>query len=80
MATDLVFLLDASGGHAVDDGVTSRVHVANGQADGQQGEEHDNAEPQDNVEHDRVALGVLLGQVDVVGLGRKKKKKFHRLL
>lgn len=79
MAIDLVVLLDTSGGHAVDDGVPSRIHVANGQADGQQGEEHDYAEPQDNVEDDRVGLVVLLGQVDLVVL-QEKKLLFQGLL
>ena len=69
--TRLVVLLDASGGHAVNDGVPTRVHVSDGQADGQQGEEHDNTEPQDDVEDDWVGLFVLLGEVDVVLEGEK---------
>lgn len=75
LASNLVLLLDARGGHAVDDRVTARVHVADGQADGQQREEHDHAEPQDDVEHDGVGLGVLLGQVDCVLLQINKKRK-----
>lgn len=74
LITDLVLLLDASGGHAVDDGIPSRVHVADSQADGQQREEHDHAEPQDDVEHHRVGLVVLLGQVDVINLESRENK------
>lgn len=61
----LVILLDARRRHSVDDGVTTRIHVSDSQADRKQGEEHDNAEPQDDVEDHRVTSIVLLGQVDV---------------
>lgn len=71
-STSLVVLLDARGSHAVDNRVTSGIHVADSHADGQQREEHDHAEPQDDVEHHRVVLLVGLGQVDVVLKGKQK--------
>lgn len=72
---NLVVLLDAGGGHAVDDGVPARIHVADGQADGEQGEEHDNSEPQDDVEDHGIVLLVFLGQVNrVLGLQLLEKQ------
>lgn len=64
----LVIFLHAGGGHAVDDRVTTGVHVCNGVGNGQQGESEHNAEPQDNVEDDRVITVVHYGEVKIVRL------------
>lgn len=64
----LVVLLHASRCHAVDDRVTSRVHVADGVANGDQGEEHGDSEPEQDVEDDRIVSVVLFGSVQIKGL------------
>lgn len=76
----LIVLLHAHGGHAVDDGVTARVHVPHGQGDGQDGQSQDNTQPQDNVEDGRVVRRVVLVQVGDVRLARQikcKQRRFH---
>lgn len=65
VATDLVILLDARRRHSVNDWVTARIHVADGIADGDQREHKHNAEPQNDVENDRVIFIVALGQVQI---------------
>lgn len=52
---DLVVLLAACTGHAVDDGVFV-LDVAQSQRDGDQSEDEDDGEPEHDVEHDWVVL------------------------
>lgn len=75
-ATDLVVLLDARRRHAVDNRIAAGIHVANHIADGEQRERKHNAEPQDNVEDDRIIVVVVLRQVQILCL-RNLFEKFE---
>ena len=61
----LVFL-HALAGHSVDDGVPSRVHIPEADADAEHGEAHHDDGPQDDVEGHGVIIGVISSEVQLL--------------
>ncbi len=57
MEIKLIILLHSGRGHAIDDWILV-FHSGDWQGDGQQGENQDDAEPKDDVEHDWI-VGIV---------------------
>lgn len=74
----LVILLHAGRSHAIDDRVTAGIHVADCVANGKQCEDHDDTEPQNDVEHHRVGFLVVFGKVEFFTLFKTKKRNSFR--